>query len=107
MPVDDEPFQKVINIPLSPQGKFFAFYNFSLAGSEYNSGSQINHMSLKDIFLSKESLWKPIFGNYVAANKSPLFSIFRKKVENPNITEVNGKRTINFQEEISQFTSFS
>jgi hypothetical protein len=32
--------------------------------------------------MQKESLWKPVFGNYVQANKMPLFSIFRKKLEN-------------------------
>lgn len=31
--------------------------------------------------MTKESLWKPIFGTFVAANKQPLFSIFRKKLE--------------------------
>lgn len=63
----------------------------------------MNHMSLKDIFLSKESLWRPIFGNYVAANKSPLFSIFRKKVENPNITSINGTFLTHFKENTFQF----
>jgi hypothetical protein len=73
--VDDEPYQKIINIPMNPQ-----------SNSEYTSGSQLNHMSLKDCFQAKEALWKPIFGNYVSAGKQPLFSIFRKKVESREIT---------------------
>lgn len=37
--------------------------------------------SLKDLFQASDSLWLPIFGNFVNSNKQPLFSIFRKKIE--------------------------
>jgi len=40
----------------------------------------MQYPSLKNIFQAKESLWKPIFGQYVAPGKQPLFSIFRKKI---------------------------
>jgi len=39
------------------------------------------YSNLKDIFMGKGGLWKPVFGNYVQADKQPLFSIFRKKIE--------------------------
>ena len=42
---------------------------------------QTPYPSLKDLFQKEDNLWRPIFGSLVEANKQPLFSIFRKKIE--------------------------
>jgi len=100
IPVDDEPYSKMINIPSSMMGKFPIAFDYSIGlantsntGASTVAGSstivsasstvasqQPQYPSLKDIFQAKESLWKPIFGSYVSQNKQPLFSIFRKKI---------------------------
>lgn len=56
--------------------------------------TQMQYPSLKNIFQAKDTLWKPIFGQYVPAGKLPLFSIFRKKItikENSKIEHPEGE----------------
>ena len=77
IPVDADPYSKIINVPPPSQGNFHCWP----AGKMEGNSQSLMFSNLKDIFINKESLWRPVFGNYVQANKQPLFSIFRKKIE--------------------------
>ena len=44
-------------------------------------GQTNQYPSLKDLFQNSDSLWRPIFGSFVGANKKPQFAIFRKPIE--------------------------
>jgi len=92
IPVDDLPYSKMINMPsltTSSSAASYAGYSGSASGSNgaatfavgNAAATQMAFPSLKDLFQKEDSLWKSIFGHLVEPGKTPLFSIFRKKIE--------------------------
>lgn len=95
IPVDEEPYSKIVQIPHSLIGSSQhsqaasgnATSTFGAAGAIGGAAAQTaantsnQYPSLKDIFQTSDTLWKNIFGSFVQANKQPLFSVFRKKIE--------------------------
>ena len=51
------------------------------SGTSSMQGQTNQYPSLKDLFQNSDSLWRPIFGNFVGVNKKPQFAIFRKPIE--------------------------